>query len=80
MAFKPHRPIRLGTSMTMTDAHGKVPKAGGQPAAPRQAPVLPDLAPMAKAQLIATAKAEGVTVESDDNKADLIDKIEKARG
>lgn len=33
-----------------------------------------------KAELVEIAKAEGVEIESDDNKADLIAKIERARG
>lgn len=39
-----------------------------------------DLGEMLKKELIATAEAEGVEYETDDNKADLIRKIEKARG
>ena len=38
-----------------------------------------DLSEMLKKELIATAEAEGVDYESDDNKADLIRKIEAAR-
>lgn len=37
------------------------------------------LGSMTKAELLATAKAEGVEVETDDNKADLVRKIEQAR-
>lgn len=37
------------------------------------------LSAMTKAELLDVAKAEGVAVESDDNKADLVAKIEKAR-
>ncbi|HVJ71298.1 MAG TPA: hypothetical protein VM531_07315 [Sphingomicrobium sp.] len=35
---------------------------------------------MTKAELVSTAEAEGVDIETDDNRADLIEKIEKARG
>ena len=35
---------------------------------------------MKKDELLAIAEAEGVTIETDDNKADLIRKIEAARG
>lgn len=38
------------------------------------------LSKMTKDELLATAAEEGVAVETDDNKADLIAKIEKARG
>ena len=38
-----------------------------------------DLRDMLKKELIATAEAEGVEYESDDNKADLVRKIEAAR-
>jgi hypothetical protein len=37
------------------------------------------LTSMTKAELLDTAKAEGVAVETDDNKADLVRKIEAAR-
>lgn len=35
---------------------------------------------MTKEQMVRVARAEGVAVETDDNKADLLAKIEKARG
>lgn len=38
------------------------------------------LSSMTKAELIDAAKAEGVEIETDDNKADLVRKIEAARG
>lgn len=37
------------------------------------------LSGMTKAELVETAEAEGVAIETDDNKADLVRKIEKAR-
>ena len=37
------------------------------------------LSSMTKAELLEVASAEGVSVETDDNKADLVRKIEKAR-
>lgn len=37
------------------------------------------LSSMTKAELVDVAKAEGVEIETDDNKADLVRKIEKAR-
>ncbi len=37
------------------------------------------LAGLTKAELVAKAKADGVDFETDDNKADLVAKIEKAR-
>jgi hypothetical protein len=40
----------------------------------------PALSGMTKAELIETAEAEGVKVETDDNKDDLVAKIEKKRG
>jgi hypothetical protein len=40
---------------------------------------LPALSGMTKAELIDQAATEGVAVETDDNKADLIAKIEKSR-
>lgn len=79
MAFKPNRPIRVGTKMMLTDATGKVPRVTKGEASEDQKKPLPDLAPMTKAQLIETAKGEGVTFESDDNKASLVAKIEQAR-
>lgn len=56
---------------------GKAAGAPANKAAP--APVNKSLSSMSKADLIATAEAEGVAIETDDNKADLISKIEKAR-
>jgi hypothetical protein len=39
-----------------------------------------DLNALKKADLVAIAEAEGVAYETDDNRADLIRKIEEARG
>lgn len=39
-----------------------------------------DLSKLKKAELLEIAEAEGVEVETDDNKADLVRKIEAARG
>lgn len=39
-----------------------------------------DIKALKKADLLAIAEAEGVAVETDDNRADLIEKIEAARG
>ena len=47
---------------------GKAPESEG-----------PSLASMTKAELLDVAKAEGVAIETDDNNADLVRKIEKAR-
>ncbi len=77
MSLKPNRPIRVGTMMMMTDAKGAVPKASA--AAPVNEDEPPALSSMTKAELLAAANADGVEVESDDNKADLVRKIEKAR-
>lgn len=44
------------------------------------APETKALAKMTKDELVATAAAEGIEIETGDNKADLIAKIEKARG
>lgn len=55
--------------------------AGGAPSNKAVAPTSDkSLSSMTKAELIETANSEGVTVETDDNKADLVGKIEKARG
>ena len=43
------------------------------------APDNKSLSSMTKAELIATADAEGVSYETDDNKADIVRKIERAR-
>lgn len=45
----------------------------------KAAPENKSLGGMTKAELLATAKAEGVTVETDDNKADIVRKIKAAR-
>lgn len=55
--------------------------AGNAPSnkARKAAPEDKALSGMTKAELIDAAEAEGVTVETDDTKADLVEKIEKAR-
>lgn len=53
---------------------GPAPKNKMEPA-----PENKSLSSMTKAELVATAEAEGVKIETDDNKADLVAKIEKAR-
>ena len=87
MKFKPNRPVRVGTERVWTDGSGNVPKvknlvadddlAEELDAALGARPVVSMV--LKKDELIKIARAEGVAVETDDNKADLITKIEKAR-
>lgn len=49
------------------------------PASADPSPVRPDLSGMTKAELLDTARVEGVDVTADNNKAELLDKIEAAR-
>lgn len=54
--------------------------AGGAPANKATAPSADkSLSNMTKAELVDAAEAEGVTIETDDNKADLVRKIEATR-
>lgn len=93
MAKKPYEAPTYGVRHVMEDEmraagqgvfEGK--NAGGAPSnkalsgSPDDKDALPSLSGMTKPQLIERAAVEGVQIETDDNKADLVRKIEKARG
>lgn len=60
-------------------SNARAPANKARKAAPEDKDALPAVSGMTKAELIDQAAAEGVAVETDDNKADLIAKIEKSR-
>ena len=78
MTFKPNRPVRVGTKMTMTDSKGNVP--GKRAVAPEQSADLPALSGMTKDELIAQAEKEGVDLSDASNNDERREAIEKARG
>jgi len=88
MANKPYEPPSYGARHVMEDemrdsgagVYG-IKNRGASPSnkAMNAAPADKALSSMTKARLLDTAKTEGVAIETDDNKADLIAKIEKAR-
>lgn len=60
-------------------SYGGAPANKARKAAPENKELPTATMAQTKEELLAIAKAEGVKVESDDNKADLVAKIEKAR-
>jgi hypothetical protein len=78
------RLIEAGFGEELIDAaeQAAAEKAAAEKVAAEQTPATAAVKPlsaMTKAELIGTAKNEGVAIETDDNKADLIAKIEQAR-
>lgn len=86
MAKKPYEPPTYGVRHVMEDGMRKagagvfgIKDRGGSPAnkARKAAPADKASDDMTKAELLDMARRKGVKVESDDNKADLIRKINK---
>ena len=77
MSFKPNRPVRVGTKMTMTDSKGNVP--GKKAVTSDHSDDLPALSGMSKDELIAQAAKEGVDLSNASNNEERREAIEAAR-
>ena len=75
MTYQPNRPIRVGTTLTMTDDNGNIPQEKA-----KQSDDLPALSGMTKDELIAQAEKEGVDLSEASNNDERREAIEKARG
>ena len=69
-----------GRVTKIEDGDPKVTALGGDSAQEQPASDAPALSGMTKDELVKQAAVEGVQIETDDNKADIIRKIEAARG